>query len=120
MRSSYNPNSVVPKWKICKFWIDGELKYENDSLSCKTNYVFDTNMITARVYPNPFSDNIIIENIKDYKIYSLEDLNGQKVMTGNLTEKLKIDASSLPAGVYFLTLSGPNELKNQRAKLIKM
>lgn len=117
---AYNPNSVVPKWKICKFWIDGELKYENDSLSCKTNYVFDTNMITARVYPNPFSDNIIIENIKDYKKYSIEDLNGQKVMTGNLTEKMKIDASSLPAGVYFLTLSGPNELKNQRTKLIKM
>ncbi|MBK7008731.1 MAG: T9SS type A sorting domain-containing protein [Saprospiraceae bacterium] len=116
----HNPSSTLPKWRICKFWINNELKYENVPLSCQTNEVIDLDLISTRVYPNPFTDNIIIENIKDYEKYSIEDLNGRKVIKGNLTEKLKIDASSLPSGVYFLSLSGPNELKNQRAMMIKM
>lgn len=116
----HNPSSTLPKWRICKFWINNELKYENVPLSCQTNEVLDLDLISTRVYPNPFTDNVIIEKIKDYEKYSIEDLNGRKVIKGNLTEKLKIDASSLPAGVYFLTLSGPNELKNQRTMMIKM
>lgn len=116
----HNPSSTLPKWRICKFWINNELKYENVPLSCQTNEVIDLDLISTYAYPNPFTDNIIIENIKDYEKYSIEDLNGRKVIKGNLTEKLKIDASSLPSGVYFLTLSGPNELKNQRTMIIKM
>ncbi|HRD06718.1 MAG TPA: T9SS type A sorting domain-containing protein, partial [Saprospiraceae bacterium] len=86
----------------------------------QTNEVIDLDLISTRVYPNPFTDNVIIENIKDYEKYSIEDLNGKKVLKGSLTEKLKIDASFLPSGAYYLTLSGRNELKTQRLMLIKM
>ena len=44
----------------------------------------------------------------------------KKVFKGSLTEKLKIDASFLPSGAYYLTLSGRNELKDSKVDADKM
>lgn len=115
-----NPGSVVPKWKICKFWIDGELKYENTPLACTTNDITESNFESTRIYPNPFTDLITIENSNNFSKYNLEDLNGKIVLKGVLAEKVKINTTSLPAGAYLLTLYDGNEFFNHTMMLIKL
>ncbi len=72
---------------------------------------------TLKVFPNPFTKEIVIENpdnISELKIYNLQ---GQKVYSKKLSlspKKQKIDLSFLPDGMYYL------QLNDKQAKIIKM
>ncbi|MBK8698647.1 MAG: T9SS type A sorting domain-containing protein [Saprospiraceae bacterium] len=116
----YQPTSLLPVWKICKFWVNDELKFENLPLACTINDVKDTELKKYRVYPNPFREEIVIENENGAKRYSIETMDGKIVSKGDLTEKLKIDGSSWPAGVYILSLKGADDQIRHRDKLIKI
>ena len=56
----------------------------------------------VKVYPNPATDNITVENLANGQI-SILNLDGQAVFTQSITNnKTTIDISSLPGGVYIL------------------
>jgi len=64
------------------------------------------------VYPNPASNQITIEGIKDLSEFEIYDLAGNRMMSGVTNFDLNI--SSLSAGLYFLRLNG------DRSKTIKI
>jgi len=64
-----------------------------------------------RLYPNPTSTNITIETPAQSQL-SILNLHGQELITRQITEpKTQIDISSLPAGVYFVRLTGERTVK---------
>ena len=67
-----------------------------------------------KVYPNPFSSKIRIENANENETYQLYNEIGQNVFTGKNIENQ--DFSSLPKGNYFLQINGQT---NPSIKLIK-
>lgn len=73
----------------------------------------------VKIYPSPFDNelNVIAENIKDITLYNV--LGGKMKCIIILKSKgsYKIDASELPSGVYFVTVSHNYSLKT--IKLIK-
>ncbi|SFN25828.1 Por secretion system C-terminal sorting domain-containing protein [Chryseobacterium oleae] len=54
-----------------------------------------------RIYPNPASDFIRIENAEDLKEVNIYAVSGQKVLTGNTT---KINIQTLKAGIYLVEI----------------
>ena len=94
------------------FWQDGELVYQNGDQDCDEIYEQyhlgveendDENGFA--VYPNP-TDGIIYVMSDNCGEYRITNLMGQTLMTGNITsENQMIDVSSLPKGIYFITLT---------------
>ncbi len=71
------------------------------------------------IYPNPANDYFVIETVLgDDVTYSIKDAKGMKIMSESIiTEKTKIDISSLSAGIYFVEVS--RNATKERFKLIK-
>jgi hypothetical protein len=61
------------------------------------------------VFPNPFVENLFLNNSKGYKAYQLLSLQGQLIQGGNLVNGTNsIQLFELPAGTYFLRLTDDN------------
>ena len=95
------------------FWQDGELVYQNGDQDCDEIYEqhhLGVDEIDAEngftIYPNPSHDVLFVlsENINSE--YRITNTIGQTIMNGNITsENQMIDVSSLPKGIYFITLT---------------
>ena len=68
-----------------------------------------------KLYPNPFNSSINISGAIGSEFYSLTNLFGQMIWSGNNIEQQ--DFSSLTSGIYFLTIAQDND--RQTFKLIK-
>ena len=56
----------------------------------------------VKVYPNPASDNIFVENLQDGNLTIL-NMSGSVIIDKNITnDKTEIDISRLPGGIYIL------------------
>ncbi len=76
-----------------------------------------TNRSFLDIYPNPFSDYIQIEtNIPNLSTYSIVNVQGQIVQTGQLKNH-KILLNDLSQGVYFIQFS--NSKENVTRKIVK-
>ncbi|MCC6722302.1 MAG: T9SS type A sorting domain-containing protein [Bacteroidia bacterium] len=64
-----------------------------------------------KIYPNPASDNVFIENMKNgsFKIFSI---NGELILFGNFN--LMIDVSTIPAGIYLINIYSQNKSVHSR------
>jgi hypothetical protein len=72
------------------------------------------------VYPNPATDDIIIETlvIAEGSVLTIENLVGQELITRQINEpRTKLDISSLPSGAYFVRLT--NDKSVAVGKIIK-
>jgi len=69
-------------------------------------------MRPVKVYPNPTNDKLIISASNVGKAIKAELLNiqGQKKWEGVIQEKMVIDISSFPKGVYFLKVNSGEEV----------
>ncbi|MGE0566714.1 MAG: T9SS type A sorting domain-containing protein [Bacteroidia bacterium] len=67
------------------------------------------------VYPNPFTDKLIIEsNVSSFITYAIIDITGKKIRKGSInanSDKIELDLSELEKGVYFI------EFRDEQAKL---
>lgn len=87
---------------------------------------FQTTMSTSeentksktKIYPNPFSDKIQIQNSEEIKELQLFDLQGKLISTNKNLDKLNSKLSSLSNAVYFLKIQFKNN-KSETIKLIK-
>jgi len=97
--------------------------WENPSYtSCYVNIVLDLDnqeAIDFKIYPNPFSDKIIVENNKNENL-EISILNGlgqvllkMKIISGKKT----IDLSKLNQGIYIININSNNRMTTK--KLIK-
>lgn len=74
---------------------------------------------TLKIYPNPTSGIISIEEIDEFANYFVHDFNGKILLQGkNSSNKMTLDLSILPSGIYFLVLQG--EIGIGYLKLIKL
>jgi hypothetical protein len=74
-----------------------------------------------KAYPNPTKNYIKIE-LQQEKIisYYITNLQGQKVLQGQLTDNIdKIDLRNQPVGIYLLTLVSPTDNHIETIKIIK-
>ncbi len=71
--------------------------------------------INLRIYPNPASEYLFIENSKSEVTYSIFDLQGRKILQG--TTENEINISMLEKGFYTIELNENN--KKQTIKFIK-
>lgn len=74
--------------------------------------------IQTKVYPNPFSDKIQIQNSEGIVDFQLFDLQGKLISTNKNLEELNSKLSSLYNAVYFLKIQFKNN-KSETIKLIK-
>lgn len=100
---SWNDGNVSTSeeiWKfLSRFDIDGEIQ------TLSTTEFKDKSTIS--IYPNPSSSNITIKNLSFSNTvnYSITNVSGQLLMSGNMTSsKQKIDVSNLASSVYFLNI----------------
>ena len=66
-----------------------------------------------KIYPNPFSDKIIIENLLGDEYFIIYDFLGQKVIEGKCLDTLKIPETN--SGIFYLTI-----LKNTNKTTFKL
>ncbi len=67
------------------------------------------------MYPNPAKDVIHISNLEKESAYTVTDMTGKTILTGNATES--IDVSSLNPGMYVLYVA--NTGMTSSAKFVK-
>ncbi|MBO6514932.1 MAG: T9SS type A sorting domain-containing protein [Bacteroidia bacterium] len=95
-------NAEEPRGETSKLIID-DLQFSDHNAS-----VFDISHNKLTVYPNPFTDHIRFSGIDQMlgATYTLVDMLGNTVATGELTRNLNIDLSESLPGVYVLHLNG--------------
>lgn len=69
------------------------------------------------VYPNPFSDELIIKGLEREATYVITNIVGQECLSGILNVRAEINTAALKAGVYFIKLHEGNNV--QTIKLVK-
>jgi len=76
--------------------------------------------INTRVYPNPFSNSIFVDNIQDASEVTITSLIGQQLMSIPVSGKnvLEIDTNELPAGIYLITIRNENGTRTVK-KVVK-
>lgn len=67
--------------------------------------------VTASIYPNPATDHIFVENVKNIKHYKIYEMSGRLVSEGN-TKLNRINISGLSKGNYLLQLDIDGKLIN--------
>ena len=115
--TSFFPEKLMNKGyrveNIRCFWQDGELVYQNGDQDCDEIYEqhhLGVDEIDAEfgfaVYPNPSHDVLFVLSESINSEYRITNTIGQTIMNGNITsENQMIDVSSLPKGIYFITLT---------------
>ncbi len=63
------------------------------------------------IYPNPVADHLIVNNLDEFKTYSIVNINGICLHNGKLNPfQNQILVDKLAAGVYFVSLTGEQKL----------
>jgi len=94
------PYNGVSYYRLKQTDFNGQFEYSNIiSVICIDDFTGDIN-----VYPNPFSDELIIEILGNTVPVNFEILNaeGSVIYQGNLIEKTRINTSSFAPGVYLI------------------
>ena len=103
------------------YWVNEELFFKYGDRDCDAIYNDlhygieedspSTGSGTLGVYPNPANNTLFVEtrliaSLPDLT-YRITNLMGQTLLQGNITtENQQIDISSLPAGMYFISVGG--------------
>ncbi len=77
------------------------------------------NKLEVSLYPNPASENIFVSlnsNVKQAQV-TISNLSGKALISTEITADNKVDLSSLPMGMYLLTIATNNG--NETVKFIK-
>jgi len=94
------PYNGVSYYRLKQTDFDGQFKYSNIiAIICIDDFIGDIN-----VYPNPVSDELIIEIIGNTVPVNFEISNaqGSVIYQGNLIEKTRVNTSSFAPGVYLI------------------
>lgn len=71
------------------------------------------------LYPNPVIDYLSLSITNGSYTFSIHNLLGQKVQSESFTNSTSFDLSSLKAGIYIVTITDMNNLKNYTERIIK-
>ena len=65
----------------------------------------------VKIYPNPSKSFIKVSGLTTMEKYTLFDILGKEILSGNISENEKIDTQILSKGTYLLKLSNGNTLR---------
>ena len=102
------------------YWIGDELVYHDGDEDCDAIYSEihgvdedgpSTGSGTLTVYPNPTDGILFVQTLRATSLpdqtYRITNLMGQTLLTGSISaETQQIDISTLPAGMYFISVDG--------------
>ena len=100
------------------YWVDDELVFKYGDEDCDAIYEelhgieedgHSTGSGTLMVYPNPTDGTLFVQTLRATSLpdqtYHITNLMGQTVLSGNIdADNQQIDVSSLPQGMYFITV----------------
>lgn len=79
--------------------------------------------ISLSVFPNPTTENLILQTAKynnEKMLYQLLDIQGKQLRKGQImTEQTQINTASLPAATYFINIINQENKQVQSFKIIK-
>jgi hypothetical protein len=79
-----------------------------------------TNATMFNVYPNPAKGSFVIEtSVTEKQSVQVYDINGKIVLSQNITGTTNIDASTLPEGVYNISITNSKNVVNKRLVIVK-
>ena len=123
--TSFFPEKLMTKGyrveNIRCFWQDGELIYQNGDQDCDEIYEqhhygideFD-NENGLIIYPNPSHDVLFVKTCHGASLqseYRITNTMGQTLMIGEIiSENQMIAVSSLPKGIYFITVNNASKI----------
>ena len=77
--------------------------------------VGETNGVSFNVYPNPTSDQLMVESEETIYHYSIFDITGRQVRSSAVDAKLfQVNVRDLPAGTYVLRLNSDSMVQTKR------
>jgi hypothetical protein len=100
--------------------IDYDGNFEYSSVLAEN---FETKAMVSgqyKVYPNPATDQVIIDNISDKKPnnnFVITDINGSQLISDNISDTKIVDINKLANGLYFLTIYNSNDEVINRTKI---
>ena len=96
---------------------DPNLYNEIDVSSCNLLTIIEENLFEKeyKIYPNPFSDEIFVENLLGNEYFIIYDLLGRNIIEGKCLGTVKIP--EVNSGIYYLTIL--NNTNQTTYKLIK-
>ncbi|MDW3652885.1 MAG: T9SS type A sorting domain-containing protein [Bacteroidia bacterium] len=96
---------------------DPNLYSEIDVISCTSLTSIEENLFEKgyKIYPNPFSDEIFVENLHGNEYFIIYDFLGRNVIEGKCLGTVKIP--EINSGIYYLTIL--NNTNQTTFKLIK-
>ncbi|HPF93755.1 MAG TPA: T9SS type A sorting domain-containing protein, partial [Tenuifilaceae bacterium] len=114
---SWNPSSVseLSTTSMVVFIqnVNNKQVYQSESidLSSLTSSPFDLQLTNVLLYPNPVTQNLIVDSPEVFYSMSIHDITGRAIWSRNYNEKYaSIPVAWLKNGVYLLTI----EFNNQR------
>ncbi len=123
--TSFFPEKLMTKGyrveNIRCFWQDGELIYQNGDQDCDEIYEQHHHLGVDEIdnengfviYPNPTNDVIFVKTCHSASLqsgYRITNIMGQTLMIGDIiSENQQIDVSSLPKGIYFITVNNESQ-----------
>lgn len=74
----------------------------------------ELNKIDPLIYPNPFTDELIVEKIDGPFVYTLIDEQGRIIMKGSTNDQKICKLNTLPGGLYYLRVESRNGVYSGR------
>ena len=112
---SYTYNTTIDNnWDYHNIEIVGFILANNGTVLNAVKSHIGTNVITSTVnniiiYPNPFNNTIIFDNMDNVKQVIINNIMGQKMMTINInTTQVTINTSDFNSGIYLINIIDNN------------
>ena len=91
------------------YWVNGDLIFHQGDTDCDAILTVEENVLASdfesiSLYPNPTNGTLYIENQGNASTFSISNMLGQTIMTGNVADSQTIDVSLLDDGMYFICI----------------
>lgn len=97
-------------WNNTSASYDNHTRSENKCTDIPTSVVETSVENDARIYPNPITNNTVFIDSKTEQTFSIVNLNGQSLQSGNLKKgRNNIDVNGFSSGLYFIKIG--NEVR---------
>ncbi len=112
---NYNGETIIDTINISD---DSVLDYTLNQTVSNTNLLSETNIF---IYPNPTSDNIIINTDSEIESLELFDLKGvkQTILAQKQQGKIVLSTNSLSAGMYLLKMETNKGIETVKVEVLK-
>ena len=91
------------------YWVNDDLILHMGTVDCDEILAVEENVSaqdseSIALYPNPTNGTLYIESQDDASTFTISNMLGQTVMSGNIADSQTIDVSGLDDGMYFICI----------------